>query len=44
MSRKIVIDYEAFKEVLSDFLADRLVEEFIDNLNDNDVFIEDVEE
>lgn len=42
MNRKVVIDYDLFKDVMLNYLSDSLLSEVIDCLNDNDVFITDV--
>lgn len=39
---KVIIDYDKFKEVLSDYLSKNLIDEIISSMNDNDVFIEDI--
>lgn len=36
-----IIDYEKFKDVLRDYLAESLIDEIISGMNDNDVFEED---
>lgn len=41
---KVVIDYDGFKDVLSNYLAEKLIDEIISCMNDNLVFIADVEE
>ena len=41
---KVIIDYEGFKDVLRDYLAEHLIDEIISCMNDNDVFIEDLDE
>lgn len=41
---KVVIDYEGFKEVLRDYLSENLIDEIISCMNDNLVFIEDIDE
>lgn len=41
---KVIIDYENFKDVLRDYLAEHLIEEIISCMNDNNVFIEDIDE
>ncbi|MEE1517284.1 MAG: hypothetical protein UF228_06770 [Lachnospiraceae bacterium] len=40
---KVVIDYEKFKDVLGDYLAKNLIDEIISCMNDNLVFIEDID-
>ena len=44
MMGKVVIDFEKFKECLSDYFTENLISEIIEDMNDNDVFIEDVDE
>ena len=41
---KVVIDYEGFKDVLGNYLSKNFVEEVISCMNDNLVFIEDIDE
>ena len=41
---KVVIDYEGFKDVLSNYLTKNLIDEVISCMNDNLVFIEDINE
>ena len=41
---KVIIDYEGFKDVLRDYLAEHLIDEIISCMNDNLVFIADVDE
>lgn len=41
---KVIIDYEGFKDVLRDYLAEKLIDEIISCMNDNLVFIADVDE
>ncbi len=40
----VIIDYEKFKDVLRDYLAESLIDEIISGMNDNDVFITDLVE
>lgn len=41
---KVIIDYEGFKDVLGDYLTKNLIDEIISCMNDNLVFIEDIDE
>ena len=41
---KVIIDYEGFKDVLSNYLSKSLIDEVISCMNDNLVFIEDIDE
>ena len=41
---KVIIDYEGFKDVLGDYLDKNLIDEIISCMNDNLVFIEDIDE
>ena len=41
---KVIIDYENFKDVLREYLAEHLIDEIISCMNDNDVFIENIDE
>ena len=39
---KVIIDYDEFKDVLRNYLAESLIDEIISSMNDNDVFVADI--
>ena len=40
--RKVTVDWNKFIDIICDYLSADVVLEIIDNMNDNDVFLEDV--